>query len=148
MTPRNKEKSWKDRINHETHCKAELSLQTRSSSVLIMFAEYSSIFPSIFTTPSTRCFVSRSIAMAVPLFGTNSRLYYDKYLTHPTNSPKPHLLPSLHSSFTPNWKHCSLANPILIHPPPHTFLVEQSSRLLILLYFIPNHKTSLSNDTT
>jgi len=46
------------------------------------------------------------------LFGTNSRQHCDKYLTHPTNSPKPHLLQSLHSSFTPNWKHCSLANPI------------------------------------
>src|SRR6218665_1144939 len=33
------------------------------------------------------------------------------------NSPKPHLLPSLHSSFTQNWRrHSSLANPILIHP--------------------------------
>ena len=40
----------------------------------------------------------------------------DKYLTHPTNSPKPHLLLSLHSSFIPNLKHCSLTNPILIHP--------------------------------
>jgi len=37
-------------------------------------------------------------------------------ISYTTNSPKPHLLLSLHSSFTPNWKHCSLANPILIHP--------------------------------
>jgi len=40
-----------------------------------------------------------------------------KYLTHPTNSPKPHLLLSLqclHSSFIPNLKHCYSTNPI--HP--------------------------------
>ena len=29
---------------------------------------------------------------------------------------KPHLLPSLRSSFTRNWKHCSLANFIQVHP--------------------------------
>jgi len=40
-----------------------------------------------------------------------------EYLAHPTNSPKPHLLQSLHSSFTQNWRrHSSLTNPILIHP--------------------------------
>src|SRR6218665_1822039 len=37
-----------------------------------------------------------------PPLGTNSRKYCDKYPTHPTNSSKPHLLPSLLSSFTPN----------------------------------------------
>src|SRR6218665_2157147 len=51
---------------------------------------------------------------AVPLFGTNSRKYCDKYLTHPTNSPKLHILLSLHSSFTPNGKHCPLLNPTMI----------------------------------
>src|SRR6218665_1082612 len=42
---------------------------------------------------------------------------------------KTHLLPvshislaPFHNSFTQNRKHCSLANPILIHPPPHTSL--------------------------
>src|SRR6218665_35374 len=38
------------------------------------------------------------------------------------NSPKPHLLLSLHSSFTPNLKHCSSTNPILISPLPPTSL--------------------------
>jgi len=57
-------------------------------------------------------FAHRSIAIA---FGTNSRQLGDNYLTHPTNSPKPHLLLSLHSFFTPNLKHCSSTNPILIH---------------------------------
>jgi len=37
----------------------------------------------------------------------------DKYLTHPTKSPKLHLSLSLHRSFTRNWKHCFLTNPIL-----------------------------------
>ena len=45
-----------------------------------------------------------------------------RYLTHAMNSPKPHLLSSLYSSFIPNWKHFSLANPILLHPLPHTSL--------------------------
>src|SRR6218665_3846204 len=51
------------------------------------------------------------------LLGTNSRQYCDNYLTLPTNSRKPHLLLSRHSSFTPNLhvKHCSSTNPILIH---------------------------------
>ena len=31
-------------------------------------------------------------------------------------------LAPLHNSFTQNWKHCSLANLILIHPLPHTSL--------------------------
>jgi len=43
-----------------------------------------------------------------------------KYLTLPTNELTPLPLPSLHSSFTSNWKQCSLANPILIHRLPHT----------------------------
>src|SRR6218665_1242934 len=38
------------------------------------------------------------------------------YLSHPSNSPRPHPFPSLHSSFTPNLKHCSSTNPILICP--------------------------------
>src|SRR6218665_2891431 len=33
-----------------------------------------------------------------------------------TNSPKPHPLLSLHSSFTPNLNHCSSTSPILICP--------------------------------
>src|SRR6218665_427697 len=33
-----------------------------------------------------------------------------------TNSPKPHPLLSLHSSFIPNLKHCSSTNPFLICP--------------------------------
>jgi len=41
-------------------------------------------------------------------------------LNYCLNDLKPLTLSSLHSSFTPNWKHCSLANPILIHPLPHT----------------------------
>ena len=32
----------------------------------------------------------------------DSKLYCDKYLTHPTNELKPLPLPSLHGSFTPN----------------------------------------------
>ena len=51
-----------------------------------------------------------------------ARQHCDIYLTLPMNSLKPLPLPSLHSSFTPNWKHCSLANPILIHHLPHTSL--------------------------
>ena len=43
-------------------------------------------------------------------------------VVNPTSSLKPLPLPSLHISFTPNWKHCSLANPILIHCFPHTSL--------------------------
>src|SRR6218665_1535181 len=38
------------------------------------------------------------------------------------NSPKPHLLLSLHSSFTPNLKQGSSENPILIHPHHPTIL--------------------------
>src|SRR6218665_999205 len=52
----------------------------------------------------------------VALFGTNSRQLCGNYLTHPTNSPKPQPLLSLHSSFTPNLNHCSSTNPILICP--------------------------------
>ena len=52
--------------------------------------------------------------MYIPL--ANFHQHCDKYLKHPTNLPKPHLLLSLHSSFIPNWKHCSSTNPILIHP--------------------------------
>src|SRR6218665_2904040 len=47
---------------------------------------------------------------------TNSRQHCDNYLTHPTNSPKPHPLLSLHNSFTPNRKHFSSINPILSCP--------------------------------
>src|SRR6218665_3497899 len=52
------------------------------------------------------------------LFGTNSRQHCDNHRTHTTSSPKPkpHPLLSLHSSFTPNLKHCSSTNPILICP--------------------------------
>src|SRR6218665_356936 len=59
--------------------------------------------------------------MVAPIFlvhhySTNSRQHCDNYLTHPTNSPKPHPLLSLHSPFTPDLKHCSSTNPILICP--------------------------------
>ena len=47
-------------------------------------------------------FADRSIAIAVPPLWKNSHQQCDKYLTHSTNLPKPHLLLSLHSSFTPN----------------------------------------------
>src|SRR6218665_3211826 len=62
--------------------------------------------------------------LLVFLFGTNSHQHFDNYLTHPTNSPKPHPLLSLHSSFTPNLKHYrySSTNPILICPLPPTSL--------------------------
>ena len=63
---------------------------------------------------------SRYIAIAVPRFETNSWQYCNKYLTHPTNELKSLPLPSLLSSFTPNWKHCYLANLILTHPLRHT----------------------------
>src|SRR6218665_32106 len=63
-------------------------------------------------------FADRSIAIAAvsPLFGTNSHQHFDNYLIHYTNSPKPHPLQSLHSSFSPNLKHCSSTNtdPIVI----------------------------------
>jgi len=38
------------------------------------------------------------------------------------NELKPFPLQSLYSSFIPIWKHCSLANSILIHRLPHTSL--------------------------
>src|SRR6218665_114359 len=65
----------------------------RSSSTLTLLR------PSV---TSSLKFSNRSIAIAVPLFGTNSHQYCDKYLTHPTNSLKPLPLPYLHSAFTPN----------------------------------------------
>src|SRR6218665_1989852 len=40
----------------------------------------------------------------------------------PTKTPKPHPLLSLHSFLTPNLKHCSSTNPILICPLPFTSL--------------------------
>src|SRR6218665_3590954 len=69
--------------------------------------------PSV--TPSLK-FADRSITaiQLSRLFGTNSRQHCDNYLTYPTNSPKPHSLLSLHSSFTPNLKYCSSVNPALI----------------------------------
>jgi len=60
--------------------------------------------------------VTSSLKFADRFFGTNSRQNCENYLTHLTNSPKPHLLLSLHSSFTPNCKQCFLTNLILIHP--------------------------------
>ena len=43
----------------------------------------------------------------------SNSIFATKYLTHPTKSPKLHLSLSLHRSFTRNWKHCFLTNPIL-----------------------------------
>src|SRR6218665_13576 len=48
-----------------------------------------------------------------PAFMEHTLASIAKILTHPTNSPNPHLLLSLHSSFTPNLglKHCPSTNP-------------------------------------
>src|SRR6218665_1193746 len=53
----------------------------------------------------------------------NTIQYFDNYLTHPTNSPKPHPLLSLHSSLIHSKLNTSLqTNPILICPLPPTSL--------------------------
>src|SRR6218665_1113948 len=57
-----------------------------------------------------------------------------------TNSPKPHPLLSLHSSFIPNSKHCSSTNPFLICPllptssPVSTLNTIHHSRLAVCVY--------------
>src|SRR6218665_2964103 len=87
---------------------------TRSSTILI------SLRPSV---TSSLKFANRSIAKAVhPLWNNLPPALRQIYLTHPTNSPKLQLLLSLHSSLTPNLKHCSVTNPILICLLPTTSL--------------------------
>ena len=71
-------------------------------------------------TPST---IALRLTLCLPLlWNKHSRQHCDKYLTYPTNSPKPYLLLSLHSSFTPNWRHCPSTNPFLLLPVLHTSL--------------------------
>jgi len=51
------------------------------------------------------------------MYKANSRQHCDNYLTHPTNSSKPHPLLAHHSSFTPNLiRHCPSTNLIRICP--------------------------------
>ena len=54
--------------------------------------------------------------------------FCDINLTHPTNTA--HLLPSFHTSFTSNWKRCSLANIILIHHLSHAYLPASSPNII------------------
>ena len=63
----------------------------------------------------------------------NISLLCNKYLTHPTNELKPLPLPSLHSSFTQNWKHCSSAMPILINSFPLTSELQTPSTIDVRL---------------
>src|SRR6218665_1666153 len=67
----------------------------------------------------------RSIAIAVPPVWNKLMPALRQISDHPTNSPKPCLLLSLLGSFTPNRKHCSSTNPILIHPLLPTSLPSQ-----------------------
>jgi len=61
--------------------------------------------------PSGKRSISFSLTLSVSLYPSHSLF------------PKPHPLLSLHSSFTPNLKHCSSTNSILIHPLLPTFLL-------------------------
>src|SRR6218665_853307 len=82
---------------------------------------------------------------------------FNPILIHSNTTPpfchlvtKPLPLPSLHNSFTPNSKHCSLANPILIHRHPHTSLPVSTpntihhSRLTVCLSDSLDHDRCLS----
>jgi len=78
---------------------------TRSSSALTLLRNFCHLVAQI-------CWTLYSYSCLASLEQTPT----SNYLTHPTNSPKPHPLLSFHSSFTPNLKHCSSTNAILIHP--------------------------------
>ena len=99
-------------------CTIQPSRSTRSSSAQTL------LHPSV---TSSLKFADRSIAIAVPPLWNKLPPASRQNLTHPTNSPKSQLLLPLHSSFTPNWKHCPLANPILIHRLPHISLPVSTS---------------------
>ena len=96
----------------------------RSSSTLTLLR------PSI---ASSLGFANHAISVQLySLFGTNSRLCYDKYSIHLTNSPKPHLSLSLHRSSAQNWKHCFFTNPIPIPSPSLTSLAISTLNIIRL----------------
>src|SRR6218665_2432136 len=87
------------------------------------------------TVTSSLKFADRSIAIAVPPLCNNSRQHYNNYQTHPINSPRPHPVQSLNSSFTPNLKHCSSISPSLTCPsfslPPSPFQLQTPSTIAV-----------------
>src|SRR6218665_1118648 len=84
---------------------------TRSSSALTLLR------PSV---TSSLKFSDRSIAIAVPPLWNKLPPALQQLSDPFYELTKPHSLLYLHSSFTPNLKHCSSTNPILICPLPST----------------------------
>src|SRR6218665_209371 len=90
-------------------------------------------------------FADCSIAIAVPPLW-NELLPALRQISDPSHElTKPHPLLSLHSSFTPNLKHCSSTNPFMICPllptslpvsTPNTNYTIQHSRLTCLTLWI------------